>query len=86
MKKSIRARVVRIGNSRGIPIPKVWFDQFNVGDDVELAIYDDALVVRRVHVPRENWAAAFKAMATRKEDAILDWQTPTDWDRGEWRW
>jgi len=86
MEQTVRARVVRIGNSRGIRIPKVWLDQLNLGDEVELAVRQDSLVVRRAHSPREGWSSAFQAMAGIGDDALLDEPRPTVWDRKEWRW
>jgi antitoxin MazE len=86
MEQTVRARVVRIGNSRGIRIPKVWLDQLNLGDEVELAVRQDTLVVRRAHSPREGWAAAFDAMARVRDDTLVDEPRSTDWDHKEWRW
>jgi antitoxin MazE len=86
MEKSVRARIVRIGNSRGIRIPKVWLDQLNLGDEVELAIRDDSLVVRPAHSPREGWSATFEEMALHHDDNMIDEPRPTEWDREEWQW
>ena len=86
MEQTVRARVVRIGNSRGIRIPKVWLDQLNLGDEVELAVRQDALVVRRAHSPREGWTKAFHSMAAAHDDRLVDEPTRTAWDEKEWRW
>ncbi|HLE03975.1 MAG TPA: AbrB/MazE/SpoVT family DNA-binding domain-containing protein [Anaerolineales bacterium] len=86
MEQTVRARVVRIGNSRGIRIPKVWLDQLNLGDEVELAVRQDSLVVRRAHSPREGWAGAFQAMAKNRDDSLIDQPRATEWDRKEWTW
>jgi antitoxin MazE len=86
MENSFRARIVRIGNSRGIRIPKVWLEQLNFGDEVELAIQQDSLVVRPAHSPREGWSAAFQEMAEQHDDVLLDQPQATDWDREEWQW
>lgn len=84
--QTVRARVVRIGNSRGIRIPKVWLDQLDLGDEVELAVRQDSLVVRPARTPRDGWSEAFRAMAARHDDALLDEPRPTEWDEKEWRW
>jgi antitoxin MazE len=86
MEQTVRARVVRIGNSRGIRIPKVWLEQLNLGDEVELAVREGTLVVRRAHSPREGWSQAFQAMAARHDDSLYDEPRPTQWDDKEWRW
>ena len=86
MVQTVRARVVRIGNSRGIRIPKIWLEQLNLGDEVELAVREDSLVVRRAHLPREGWPQAFQAMAASHDDTLYDEVRPTLWDDKEWRW
>jgi len=86
MENVVRARVVRIGNSRGIRIPKVWLDQLGLDDEVELAVHKDRLVIRRSHRPREGWEAAFRSMAEHRDDRLLDEPAATKWDREEWEW
>lgn len=86
MAKAMKARVVRIGNSRGIRIPKVLLDQLGIGDDVELSVRGDGLTIRPGRRPREGWAEAFRQMAAHGDDRILDLPTPTKWDVKEWEW
>jgi antitoxin MazE len=83
---AIRANLVRIGNSRGIRIPKSLIDECHLGDTVELAVVDGALVVRATSAPRQNWDAAFKQMADASDDLLLDLETPTEFDATEWEW
>jgi antitoxin MazE len=84
----ITSRVVRIGNSRGIRIPKLLLDQLKFGEEVELLVEQDHLIVRPVRRPREGWDEQFKLMAERKEDYLLDAASPnlSRWDEEEWEW
>ena len=86
MRNTVKASVVRIGNSRGIRIPKVWLKQLDLGDEVELAVQQDTLLVRRARAPREGWSEAFRRMAASQDDRLLDAPVATTWDRREWRW
>ncbi len=86
MANVVKARVVRIGNSRGIRIPKVWVQQLGLGEEVELAVQGDRLVVRPARRPREGWQEAFRAMAAYRGDRLLDAPLPTKWDKEEWQW
>lgn len=52
MKTVLRTRVVKIGNSQGIRIPKLLLEQFNLKDEVELLLKDDMLVMRGQSSPR----------------------------------
>ena len=36
--------------------------------------------------PRQGWAEAFRQMAERGDDRLLDEPTPTAWDEEEWDW
>jgi antitoxin MazE len=54
MSKVVKSHLVRIGNSRGVRIPKVWLDQLNLGEEVEMAVQADRLVIRSAHRPRQG--------------------------------
>jgi len=86
MENAVRAKIVPIGNSRGIRIPKVWLEQLGVADEVQMAIQDERLVITRPRHPRETWAAAFRAMAAAGDDALLEETLPTRWEGEEWEW
>ena len=81
-----KTRIVRIGNSRGIRIPKTLLDEANLPDEVELHVQPGGLVVQGVRRPRSGWAAAAKRMRARRDDRALDEATATKFDREEWEW
>ena len=85
---SNRTRLVRIGNSRGVRIPKPLIEQAGLGDDVAVAVTNGAVIIRSCRRPREGWAAAFAAMARHGDDQLLDGsrQASGRFDRAEWRW
>jgi antitoxin MazE len=84
----MKTRIVPIGNSQGIRIPKPLLEQTGLSGEVEISAEDDALVIRPVKKPRAGWATAFQQMAQRGDDALLDDVAPSlsDWDEGEWEW
>jgi antitoxin MazE len=81
-----KARIIRIGNSRGIRVPKVLLDQARLPDEVELRAEPGRLVVEAVRRPRAGWAEAAKAMRERGDDVLLDEPAATRFDRHEWQW
>ena len=81
-----KTRIVQIGNSRGIRVPKVLLDQADLPDDVELRAEPGRLVVSAATRPRAGWAAKAKAMHERGDDVLLDEATVTRFDVTEWRW
>ena len=88
MQTTIKTRIVKIGNSQGIRIPKPVLEQLGFGDEVELEILPDQLVIRSVHTPRSGWDEQFKAMAAAGDDQLLDGEDVplTEWDDVEWEW
>lgn len=81
-----KTRIVRIGNSRGIRIPKALLDASNLPDEVELHAEPGRLVVQAVHHPRRGWADAAKRLRARTGDRLLDEPASTHFDREEWEW
>ncbi len=84
----VPAKLVAIGNSRGVRIPKAMIEQIGLGEEVELEVVDGTIVIRRKRRPREGWAEAAKLLAARGEELppeITD-MTETEWMRDHWRW
>jgi antitoxin MazE len=81
-----RTRIVRIGNSKGIRVPKVLLEHAQLPDEVELQADSGRLIVRAAQGPRAGWAAAAKAMHDRGDDQLLDAPTSSRFDDKEWRW
>ncbi len=82
----MKSRIVQIGNSRGIRLPKVLLEEAQLLDEVELEAEPGRIVIRRGSRPRAGWAAAARRMRERDEDQLLDPTTPTRFDEKEWKW
>jgi antitoxin MazE len=81
-----KTRIVRIGNSRGIRVPRALLEQADLPEDVELLAQPGRLIVRAVRRARAGWAEAARAMHDRGEDALLDAPVSTRFDQDEWTW
>ncbi len=86
MGTGIKTRIVKIGNSQGIRIPKPLLEQSGISMDVEIEVYDDRLVLRPALQPRTGWKEAFAAMAEAGDDTLLDAINSTEWEHSEWEW
>lgn len=86
MSTTVKTRIVKIGNSQGIRIPKVVLEQLRLTGEVELEILADQLVVRPSNSARHGWDKAFSQMAALGDDQLLDPETLTPWDDTEWDW
>lgn len=83
---TMRAAIIRIGNSRGIRIPKAMLEQCGLGDEVELTVRDGSLVLSNPASPRQGWETAFAAACGQGKDIPLDTLGGTAWDDEEWEW
>jgi len=85
---AVAARIIRIGNSQGVRIPKPLLEQSGLGENVELDVRANEIVIRAARRPRSGWDDAFAAMAARGDDAPIEgpWSPSSAWDEEEWRW
>jgi antitoxin MazE len=57
---SMELSVVKIGNSKGIRLPKTVLDQYGILDVVEVVLEPNGIVLRPSVNPRAGWDAAFQ--------------------------
>ena len=82
----VKTKLIRIGNSRGIRIPRVVVEQTGLEGELELEVRDRQLVVRPKS-RRAGWEDRFREMARRRDDRPL-WPEAalTSFDEKEWEW
>jgi antitoxin MazE len=83
---STMARIVRIGNSRGIRVPKALLEQAHLPEEVELQAEPGRLIVRAARRARSGWAEAAAQMHARGDDRPLDRTPRTRFEAEEWEW
>lgn len=86
MPATVKARIVRVGNSQGLRIPKLMLEQAQLGTEVELELRHNTIVIRPARKARVGWAQQFRTMSRTGDDQLLDPVLPTVWDRKEWTW
>ena len=82
----MKTHLVRIGNSRGVRLPKPLIAQAGLTEEVDLRVQGGAIVIARVTSPRSGWADAARKMRQREDDRLLDPPTTTRFDDEEWKW
>jgi antitoxin MazE len=83
----MRADLVRIGNSRGIRIPKLVIEQCGFEKSVELSVENHRLVISPDRTPRQGWDEAFQAAGPSTDDPLLlEGLPPDQFEREEWTW
>ncbi|MGP8245513.1 MAG: AbrB/MazE/SpoVT family DNA-binding domain-containing protein [Bryobacteraceae bacterium] len=83
----MKVELVRIGNSRGIRIPKPIIEQCGFGDRVELRVENERLVIVPDRRARQGWDNAFRAAGPPKDDELLlDAVPANEFDGADWQW
>ena len=71
MEKQLRAKDVKlvpIGNSQGIRIPKALLQKYGFSNSLVLEETDEGLLLRKKQGGKLSWEETFKAMAEEGED------------------
>jgi antitoxin MazE len=76
MKSTIR----RIGNSRGVIIPKSFIEECGMKEDVEIELRDKAIIIRAASELRKGW------FVDAVSDANVLGSIPLDEDSTDWVW
>ncbi len=84
----MRTRIIKIGNSQGIRIPKLFLEQSRLQDEVEMEAQGNQIILRSATTPRQGWEEAFQEMAQQGDDQLLDGDQmkASKWDEQEWQW
>lgn len=81
----MRINLQRVGNSRGIRLPKAIIEQCGLEAGIELTVENGRVVLTPANDPRAGWDEQFKAAVNGPEELILG-DGGTDFDRDEWTW
>ncbi len=82
----MKTKIVRIGNSRGVRIPKPLLEHAGLEDEVELRLVESGIVIESVGRPRAGWAKAAAQAQVRGEGELVDELVATDFDESESTW
>jgi antitoxin MazE len=88
MSHKIRTKLVKIGHSQGIHLPKILLEQSGIIGEVGIEVQPEGIMIRPIApLPvRSVWDTAFAAMTGREDDRLLDVPTATAWEQAEWKW
>ena len=82
----MKTRLVRIGNSRGLRLPKPLIEEAGLKEEVEVTLRDGAIVITSAEHPRAGWEVAVDLLLERREDYVIEEPEPTRFDEEEWEW
>ena len=95
--RGLKTKLVRIGNSRGVRLPKAIIEQAGLRENnVELLVRDGEVVLRspprrsRKKNPRAGWEEQLRKAVAEHGDDIEEWRDwqniPNKFDEKDWTW
>lgn len=82
----MKTAVIKIGNSRGIRIPKSVLAECHIENEVDLILEKDKIIIIPFKErPRIGWEFQFKKMAEKNDDKLIIPEA-IDLDQKDWEW
>lgn len=85
----MKTKLIRIGNSQGVRIPKPVIEEIGLSGEIEMILEDNQIILRSAKETRKNWDEEFEKMAEKQDDQPLDEaeiEGSSEWDETEWTW
>lgn len=82
----MKAKIVRIGNSRGVRIPKPMLEDAGMEEHVSLRVVEGGIMIEVERSARAGWAEAAALANERGENLLLDEAVATSFDEADWEW
>jgi antitoxin MazE len=68
------AKLISIGNSQGIRIPKKMISKYGLGQRIVLEETESGILLRAVRGGKLSWEDTYKEMADAEQGEWADWQ------------
>lgn len=84
----MKAKIIKIGNSKGIRIPNELIKKYKLDQEVTLELKEDSIVLKPAEVdPRARWEEIYKKMDHTLTQEEKDWMDfGNEFDKEEWTW
>lgn len=80
----MKVKIIQIGNSQGIRIPKKMLEESGIVDEADLEICTEGILLRNVQKPRSNWETLFAA--GDEDEETIDMNVNSTFDSKQWQW
>jgi antitoxin MazE len=81
----MKTNLVKIGNSKGVRLPKAVIEQSQLTDELELEVGVGVVVLRAIRSVRHNWQEDAASCRAASEDDLADWDAVAGDFDGEWK-
>ena len=79
------AKIIPIGNSKGIRIPNQIIKQLDIKNQIELIVdeKENKIILKPIKKTREGWGDSFKLMCKKNDDKLI---IDDSIDLDDWEW
>jgi len=67
---SMKAKIIQIGNSKGLRLSKTILEKYDISNTVEIILEKDQIVIKPIKQSRLGWEEQFELMSTRNDDVL----------------
>jgi len=67
----MKTGIIKIGNSKGLRLSKTILEKYSIGEEVELILEKEHIIIKAIEEPRKNWDEAFKKMHEKGDDKLI---------------
>jgi antitoxin MazE len=83
----MKAKIVQIGNSKGIRLPKSIIVDYKLDDEVAIELREDSIVITAIKKdPRAGWEEIIKKANNKLTQVEKDWLNFEDPIPEDWTW
>ncbi|MBS1659292.1 MAG: AbrB/MazE/SpoVT family DNA-binding domain-containing protein [Bacteroidetes bacterium] len=82
----MNSRLIKIGNSKGVLLPKSFIEHANLQSEVRIDLTEEGVLIKPIRSSkRKKWEAKFRK-ETRRKPALELGGFGNDFDKNEWEW
>jgi antitoxin MazE len=81
----MKTKLIPIGNSRGVRLPKPLIEEARLEVEVDISVRGNTIVRAALKAPREGWAEAAKKLHAEGGNSILIDPVQNEFDK-DWDW
>src|SRR4051812_3566489 len=70
--RGVKAKLVQIGNSRGVRIPKVLLEKSGLGENVRLRVFGNGILVEGTEDIHARWEEQFRKAIAEHGNALTE--------------
>jgi antitoxin MazE len=82
----METRLIQIGNSQGVRLPKGVIAQAELTTQLELEVANGAVIIRAARRTRQGWEQAAAGCHAEGADQLADWDATVGDFHGAWEW